>query len=203
MAKKNSVTKLNIKQINKEVKKHDVKSKGFVEINGKEYEIEIKEHFTETEIQELIKDLMVFVQEAIKVQEDSNFDMLEYAIQYSGALIIKHFSSLDVPDDVYEIIATSKKLVDLNIMVPILGMFPVDQINKVNERAELALSSIGAVAEDLLKEERQEKVKEDMKKNVRLETEEEIKDSEKMIEDAMKENATEKDNVVAFDKDGE
>lgn len=203
---KNNVIPLNIKNINKEVKKIEKMSTGFILIDGKDYEIKVQEHFKETDIQELIKDIMTYVQEAIKVQEDSDFDMLNYSNQYSSTLIIKHFTSLDVPDDVYEIIAVSKKLVDLEIMTKILDMLPLDQIQKVNERVELALAEIGKEVMNVMTKERHNLVKMEVKQNVQTETDEEIKDSEKMIEEAMKANEEAmkaKEETPSVDKDGE
>lgn len=200
---KDNVIKLDLKAIEKEAKVFDVWERGFINLNGKEFEIGVKERFQEMEIQNLLQDLLLFIEEATKVEEKTTIDLLTFTQPYITTLAVKHFTDMDMPDDIYETIAVTKNMINLGVLEKIIRLFPEDELTKLMERVTEALTSTTHAINQLADE--SDKIKagkfkalEKQKANVREETMEKIKVSNQLIDEALSKARTENLDV----KDG-
>lgn len=193
---KDNVIKLDLKAIEKEAKVFDVWERGFINLNGKEFEIGVKERFQEMEIQNLLQDLLLFIEEATKVEEKTTIDLLTFTQPYITTLAVKHFTDMDMPDDIYETIAVTKNMINLGVLEKIIRLFPEDELTKLMERVKEALTSTTHAINQLADE--SDKIKagkfkalEKQKANVREETMEKIKASNQLIDEALSKARTE------------
>lgn len=193
---KDNVIKLDLKAIEKEAKVFDVWERGFINLNGKEFEIGVKERFQEMEIQNLLQDLLLFIEEATKVEEKTTIDLLTFTQPYITTLAVKHFTDMDMPDDIYETIAVTKNMINLGVLEKIIRLFPEDELTKLMERVTEALTSTTHAINQLADE--SDKIKagkfkalEKQKVNVREETMEKIKVSNQLIDEALSKARTE------------
>lgn len=137
---KNKIEDLNLSKLNKEVKRMDSWAESFVDVNGSMYSIKVKEHFKETEIQNVMKDFADFVQFALEAKETDN--ILALAKPYTTVLFFKHFTSLDVPNDVFKALKVYDNLLDLGLMKKIVSLLPDDQMIKVTTRVNEVVESV-------------------------------------------------------------
>jgi len=192
----NNIIKLDLQAIEKEAKVFEEVSRGFITLNGKEFEIGIKERFQEMEIQNLLQDLILFIEEATKVEEKTTIDLLTFTQPYITTLTVKHFTDMDMPDDIYETIAVTKNMINLGVLEKIIRLFPEDELTKLMERVTEALTSTTHAINQLADEAdkiKANKIKAEAKQkaNVREETMEKIKVSNQLIDEALSKARTE------------
>lgn len=197
---KDNIIKLDLQTIETEAKKFDEVSRGFINLNGKEFEVGFKEYYEEMEIQALLIDLISFIEEATRVEEKTTIDLLTFTQPYITTLIVKHFTDMKMPDDVYEIISASKNMINLGILDQFVRLFPQDQFKKVMERTKEALTSTSIAINELADEAdkiKANKIKAEakMKANVRQETMDKIKVSNDLIDEALNKARSEKLDV--------
>lgn len=85
--------------------------------------------FRKSKQHKVLDDLVLFFNEGAK----QNIAFLDMATPYTGLLIIKHFTSLDVSDDIEEALALLNVLVDIGALANILSALPEDEVVKVYE----------------------------------------------------------------------
>lgn len=186
----NNIIKLDLQAIEKEAKVFDVWERGFVNLNGKEFEVGIKERFQEMEIQNLLQDLILFIEEATQVEEKTTIDLLTFTQPYITTLAVKHFTDMDMPDDIYETIAVSKNMINLGVLEQIIRLFPQDELKKLMERVTEALTSTTHAINQLADESdkiKANKIKAEAKQkaNVHEETMKKITVSNQLIDEAL------------------
>ncbi|MCY8549296.1 hypothetical protein MOD25_05165 [Bacillus haynesii] len=127
MAKKES-RKLTTTAIKKEAKKLKDVQEFVVTVGDENYTLTYDVIFRKTKQQNLLDDLIKFY-DAIRNRPE----VFELATPYTSLLIIKHFTSLEVPDDVDQALDFLELLIDLDLLVNILNALPEDQLTKVYE----------------------------------------------------------------------
>ncbi|MDH6674435.1 hypothetical protein M2277_005127 [Paenibacillus sp. LBL] len=130
----NSKKKLSMAAIKKQDKQFDERYE--VEING--YVLEIDQTFRPTKIQGLISELAQKFEET-KVQDTNILDIFT---PYMILLMIKNFTSLDIPDKLDDQLKTLDFLVDNDFLVPIYESLPIAEVNKVYAEMEAATDRI-------------------------------------------------------------
>lgn len=117
-----------------ELKKQNKKLDGQYEVNivldGDVYKINIDEHFRKTKIFKLMDDLVEFFNQANKVGDAS---MLELATPYSTLLIIKHFTDIEISDNIDEALTMLDVMIDLECLDKIVNAMPENEVEKVYE----------------------------------------------------------------------
>lgn len=117
---------LTLSAIKEETKKY--KEQIVVDIKG--YELKIDKHFAPTKISELLQELGSKILQLEKDGVDlKNFDLTSYIF----LLIIKHFTSLKIPDEFEKQIAILKELVDGEFLGEIINAIPDDGWNKLQD----------------------------------------------------------------------
>lgn len=95
-----------------------------------DYKILVNQVFLPTRISEAVQEFANDVLESAKLEQDLVSEILEF---YMQIVLIKHFTSLDVPEDINGKIETLQILVDLDLFTDIISEFPEDEIKKVYE----------------------------------------------------------------------
>ncbi|PGO60720.1 hypothetical protein [Priestia megaterium] len=144
----NTKNVLTFEGLKEEVKVLDEVQEFTVKINESDYILTHDVVFRKTKQQKLLEDMLRFFSE---VTED-NVEVLDYATPYTALLIIKHFTSLDVPDEIDEALALLEVLVDLDALAKIVNALPEDEVVKVYELLNTALDGIRENMEEAEKE---------------------------------------------------
>lgn len=139
---KNKVSEIPVNVLNLEtVKKESVQKfaqiLATVQLDGKDYSMMIDTKFSNTKVNALLDDLNKYFAQGMNKTE-----LLDYASTYISLLIMKHFSSIDVPDDIDEALTMMKDLVDLQWFAPIIDAFDENEIVQLFEKIYLAVAQM-------------------------------------------------------------
>jgi hypothetical protein len=128
MAQKEKLKNLTLAELDKQNKALDEQRDFTVVIGGTKYKLAHDVIFRNSKKAKVLDDMVKFFQEASK-----NIDILELATPYTALLVMKHFTTLDVSDDILEAISLLETLVDLNVLNNIIAELPEDQMEEVFE----------------------------------------------------------------------
>lgn len=115
--------KLTVGAIKKENARFDERTLIFV--NG--YSLEIDQVFRPTKISMLISEII----DKVENSRIKNYDLMPIFTPYIALLMIKHFTSLEIPDSFDEQLTVMNILVDGEFLTPIYEKLPKDQVEKV------------------------------------------------------------------------
>lgn len=147
-APKTNAKKLTLAELQKQSKKLDATSEGKVMIGDTEYTIEYDTVFRKTKQRNVLDDTLRFFQEI----GEQNIDRLEMASAYTALLIVKHFTSLEISDDVSEALDMLEVLVDLEVLGEIVNLLPEDEVVKIYD---LLTTTVNTLKENIEETERQ------------------------------------------------
>lgn len=111
------------------------------------YKIKIDNVFRKTKQHKLLEDLMLFINESNK-----RLEILDVATPYITLLLIKHFTNLDIPDDIDEAIEVMNILIDLDIFSEIVNLMPENEVIKMYETLNASIERMNLNIEEMLKE---------------------------------------------------
>lgn len=111
------------------------------------YKIKIDNVFRKTKQHKLLEDLMFFINESNK-----RLEILDVATPYITLLLIKHFTNLDIPDDIDEAIEVMNILIDLDIFSEIVNLMPENEVIKMYETLNASIERMNLNIEEMLKE---------------------------------------------------
>lgn len=111
------------------------------------YKIKIDNVFRKTKQHKLLEDLMFFINESNK-----RLELLDVATPYITLLLIKHFTNLDIPDDINEAIEVMNILIDLDIFSEIVNLMPENEVIKMYETLNVSVERMNLNIEEMLKE---------------------------------------------------
>lgn len=131
------VKNITLTELKKQDKKLDAQTETFITINEDMYRLLIDDYFRPTKQTDLLNDLIKFFGEA----RNSN-ELMEVATPYTSLLLIKHFTSIDVPDDFEEAIALLELLIDLKAFEAILNAMPEDQVVDTYDKLRVVLGEM-------------------------------------------------------------
>ncbi len=114
--------KLTKTELKKQAKNLDAQREFTVEIGDEEYKMTHDIVFRKTKIATLIDELMDFLAKGVE-----RVELLDLTTPYTALLTIKHFTSIEVPDDIDEALDFLEVLVDLDILNVIIDELPEDQ----------------------------------------------------------------------------
>ncbi|ARF70775.1 hypothetical protein B7C51_25225 (plasmid) [Paenibacillus larvae subsp. pulvifaciens] len=132
---KDTVKKLNITNINKELRKLDEKYKVQVYSNmGTIYELSINKYFKEKPIADMIVEFMI----NYEYSRNNKIQITDILDEYILFLVIKHFTSIgsDFPSKVEDQIILLWKLIELGLLKNISEVLPSEQLEKIMNRVE-------------------------------------------------------------------
>lgn len=133
--KKPATKKLTVANVLKEDKKLDKKGVDSVFMDGTEYEFEYDLIFRPTKQEAVLNDVLNYYEHI----DSRGIEILAFATPYVALLIIKHFTSLDVPQDFDEAILLLNVLVDNHILDEILNKLPNEQVKTMTDTLHNAL----------------------------------------------------------------
>ena len=125
-----------------------------IDINGQAYKMSHDVTFRKTKKSKLLDDVVEFFSASA-----DNIGNLELATPYITLLAIKHFTSMEVSNDVSEALALLEVLIDLGILGKIIEQLPEDEMMEVYE---LVTEGVNRMAKTF--EENEEEIKELMGK---------------------------------------
>ncbi|GIN66336.1 hypothetical protein FKN04_12375 [Bacillus glycinifermentans] len=127
MAQKGS-KRLSPAVIKKQVKKLNEVQEFVITAGEEDYTLTHDVIFRKSKIHKLLDDTINFFD---KYRDRP--DVLELGASYTTLLIIKHFTSLEVPDDTDKAIDLMEALIDLDLFVKIIDALPESEVVKVYE----------------------------------------------------------------------
>lgn len=95
-----------------------------------DYKVLIDEKFRPTTIQRLLIEFF----EKYQYMKENNLQM--NIVEYLPVLLLKYFTSLDIPDDLETQLKIYELLIDNDYFEPIYNAFPKEEINKIYEIAK-------------------------------------------------------------------
>ncbi|MFS0905807.1 hypothetical protein AB3N02_22550 [Priestia aryabhattai] len=122
------VTKLTANELVKQGKKLDVQEEFVVKIGDADYTLSHDTYFRITKQHKVIDDLMAFFNEG-----NNRNELFDLATPYTALLVLKHFTTLEVSDDIDEALALMEVLVDLQVLDVLLNELPEEELTKVFE----------------------------------------------------------------------
>lgn len=138
-----SIKKLTIAELEKQNEQLDGQRTFTVTIGGTEFELSHDLVFRKTKQHKLLDDVIQFFSEGVK-----NIEVLDIATPYTALLILKHFTSLEVSDDIEEAIALLDVLIDLEVLDKIVNELPEDQVVGIYELLSNTVKNIQETMED-------------------------------------------------------
>ncbi|MCR4361976.1 hypothetical protein JDW21_19630 [Bacillus subtilis] len=128
MAQKD-IKKLSATELKKQVKKLTEVQEFIVQIGDTDYKLTHDVVFRKSKMYNVMEDLIDF----FTYTADNRIEDIELATPYTTLLIFKHFTSLEVPNDIDEAIDFLYVLVDLDALSTIANALPEDEVTKVYE----------------------------------------------------------------------
>lgn len=141
------IKKLSPAELKKQVKKLDEVQEFLVVIGDTDYKVTHDVVFRKTKQHKVLDDMVKFFNEGGK-----NIELLDMATPYTALLIIKHFTSIEVSDDIDEALALLEVLIDLEALDKILNALPEEEVQKIYELLTMTVENFRASLEDAEKE---------------------------------------------------
>lgn len=144
---KNDIKKLTLAEIAKQSRELDKQEEFVVAINGVNYKLTHDSIFRKTKQHALLDDLIAFFNASSMRDE-----LYEMATPYTALLILKHFTSLEVSEDIDEALALLQVLIDLEALDKLLNNLPEEEVVKVYELIAVTVDNLQSNIEDSEKE---------------------------------------------------
>jgi hypothetical protein len=133
MSKSNSLKKLTFSQIKKKNKVYDE----MFHVVFDDYTLSINKVWSPIKINELIIEFVTNFEKDLKSAE-----AMEISTAYLYLLLLRHFTSLDIPSDVSKQLEWLEELIDSGYLVYIVNQLPEDQVVLVNNELRKALDNL-------------------------------------------------------------
>lgn len=122
------IKKLTVAELKKQVKALDGQREFTVTIGEQEYKLSHDTTFRISKQNKLLDDLIKFFSLGAE-----DVELLDMSTPYTALLVIKHFTTLEVSDDVSEALALLEALVDLESLDKIVNELPEKEVTKIFE----------------------------------------------------------------------
>lgn len=136
---KETIKNLTMNELMKQGKKLDVQEEAVIVINDTDYRIKFDTHFRKTKQHALLEDILELFNEGAK-----NPDILDFATPFTSLLILKHFTSVEVPDDFNDALVLLQVLIDLERLDVMINVLPEDEVLKIYELLEATVRNLDA-----------------------------------------------------------
>jgi predicted HAD superfamily phosphohydrolase len=139
----NKIKNLSPTEIKKQVKKLKEQGEFYITIGEEEYLVKHDEVFLNSKIHKVLDDLILLFNEGRNRNE-----LMEVATPYTTILIIKHFTSIEVPDDIDGALDMMTALIDLEAMDKIINALPESEVVKMYEKIAGVMENVKSTLED-------------------------------------------------------
>ncbi len=146
MAQKD-IKNLTVAELMEKGKVLDQVSDFYINIGGEEYKMTYDVKFKKSKQYLIMDDLVKFLEEGRERME-----LFDLVTPYTTLLILKHFTSLDVSDDIDEAVTLLNVLVDLDVLGDMLNALPDEEMIGTFEMIEDAVKSMTANINEFLEE---------------------------------------------------
>lgn len=148
MANENkNVKNLTLTEMKKQAKKLGKQTEHEILVGENIYKFKVDDVFRKTKQYKLLDDLVEFFS-VVNVRAE----LLELVTPYTTLLLIKHFTSIEVSDDIDEAIDTLDVLIDLELLNKILNLLPEQQVIEVYEILSATLERMNENVKESLEE---------------------------------------------------
>lgn len=173
MAKNKKLTSSAVKNKREELKASLTKE---VVVGADTYEFKIDRKFLKSKEVAFTNDLISFISEVSS--DEKYFDLGQARIKilsenFALLMLIKHFTSIDVPADTDEALTVLNNMADLGIFGEIVNSFPEDEVERVMKNATVEIDDFNSKLEESLNKLREQTDK----------LEKELQDGEKLYEE--------------------
>ncbi len=148
---KTAIKKLTKAELQKQNKQLDEQREFTVAIGETEYKLTHDVIFRKSKQHALLDDLLAFFDEGAK-----NIEILQLGTPYVTLLVLKHFTSLEVSDEIEEALDLLQVLIDLEIFDKILNELPDEQLTTIYELVSTTVDNLRENLVSLEKEIREE-----------------------------------------------
>lgn len=164
------IKKLTLAEINKQSKVLDIQREFTVAIGEQEYKMSHDVSFRTTKKHQLLDDVIHFFSEGAE-----NTEILELATPYTALLVLKHFTTLEVSNNISEALSLLNVLVDLGVLDKIVNELPEKEVKELYQLLTETVDNLRvgleeAEEEALLKELTSETIEESVDVEVAEET---------------------------------
>jgi len=123
VTKENKIKNLTLTEIKKQAKKLDAQTEHEILVGEDVYKVKIDNVFRRTKQNQLLDDLVAFFSEG-----NERVELLDLATPYTTLLLIKHFTSIEVSDNIDEALEMLDILIDLELLGAILNLMPEQEV---------------------------------------------------------------------------
>jgi len=141
MANTNKVKNLTLSELKKQSKKLDSQSEVVIIAGEDNYKFMVDDVFRKTKQHKVLDDMVEFFDSTI-----NNNELMSLASVYTSILLIKHFTSIDISDNIDEALETLNVLLDLELLDKIINAMPEDEVVKMYE---LLTNTVNKMTENL------------------------------------------------------
>lgn len=147
MANEKQIKNLTVTELKKQNKALDAKTEHTIVVGDSKYKIKVDNTFRKTKQHEVLQDMIDFLNEGHKRNE-----ILEVATTYTSLLLIKHFTSLEIPNNIDDAIVMLNVLIDLDILNDIIDLLPEDEVEKMYNSLNASVSRMNENIKELREE---------------------------------------------------
>lgn len=178
--------KITAEFLKKKQKELTAREKHTIEVNGESYSVEIDKHFTKSKISDLSTDIGQFAVDLFSDDKYKDVDNTRINImtqKYIFAMLIKHFTDIDISTDTVDALLTVDVLDDLGLLTEVVSLMTEEEVEKaiteINERMSVATEElkkrIGELSIELEEIEKEELEEEELEEENTEEAKEEAK----------------------------
>lgn len=138
---KKEIKNLNSANLKKEVKNISSQTEHTVQVGENKYKIKIDDVFRKTKQHKLLDDIVEFFN-----QSNKRADLFDLATPYTTLMFIKHFTSVEISDDIDEAVEMLNVLIDLELFGEIMNLMPESEVTDVYE---LLASTVKRMSENM------------------------------------------------------
>lgn len=144
---KDTIKNLTVSELMKQGKKLEEQEVAVIVINNTDYKIKYDKHFRKTKQHALLEDILELFNEGAK-----NTEILDLATPFTSLLILKHFTNVDVPEDLNEALVLLRVLIDLERLDVMINALPEDEVLKIYQLLEATVRNLDANLDEYEKE---------------------------------------------------
>lgn len=113
------------------------------------YFVKVDKHFKKTKVTKFTIELQECITKLKDMYEANENDIVESVVFLNFMLLIRHFTSLEVPNDIPTMLSMCEKLINLNVVDEIMQAFDQDELNKMTKLVEEYAKTSGQVSEKI------------------------------------------------------
>lgn len=145
--------KLTMANLTKDNKLLDMKGADTVtSVNGTVFEFTYDLKFRKTKQREMLRDIVKFFEEMMKEDVAIENGDADISAAYTTLMLVKHFTDLEIPDNVSDALATMEVMLDLGVLGPIVNALPDEEVQTIYDLLQDSLENLNKNLDQIDKE---------------------------------------------------